>query len=134
MDHSVSNPEGRIDTVYGRVRITPWCVDTAACEEPPSPMKHAALPHPSNYLLSAFPNPFNSTSILRLEVPQPEIVRVELFDVLGRRVKELWSGAVAEEKEVALDGSALSSGVYFVRMTNTIWNRPLITTKIVVLK
>jgi len=49
-------------------------------------------------------------------------------------VKELWNAPVANEKEFTLDGTNLSSGIYFVRATDTIWNRPLATGKMVLMK
>jgi hypothetical protein len=131
--HQFFNPQGLGDTVIGNdVSISPWCLDTA-CADLSAAEIRPIIP-PFSYALTAYPNPFNNTAILRLEVPQAEIVRVELFDVLGRRVKELWSGIVADRKEIAVDGSALASGVYFVRVMDTIWNRPLVSTKIVRLK
>jgi hypothetical protein len=127
------NPLGQGDTIIGnQISIIPWCTDTN-CTATEAAYRHRAT-YPSTYSLSIYPNPFNRTSIIHLEVPQAEIVRVELFDMLGRRVKELWSGIVADRKEIAVDGSALASGVYFVRVTNTIWNRPLVSAKIVLLK
>lgn len=130
--HPLYNPQGRGDTVQGRVNISGWCLDTACTTTEAA--KDPFNLHPSSFRLSTYPNPFNSTTVLHLEVPQAEIVRLEIFDILGRRVRELWSGVVADEKEIAFDGSTLASGVYFIRATNTIWNRPLISTKIVLLR
>jgi hypothetical protein len=130
---AINHPQGYGDTVAVGTDFTPWCTDTLTCEEPTTANYRFSF-HPSAFILSAYPNPFNSTTILRLRVPHAEIVRVELFDILGRRVRELWAGAVADEEEIVFDGSALASGVYFVRVTNTIWNRPLVSTKIVLLK
>ena len=72
--------------------------------------------------------------ILHLEVPHAEIVRVEVFNVLGLRARELWAGAEAEEKDIGLDGSDMASGIYFIRATDTIYHRPLASAKVVLLK
>jgi hypothetical protein len=130
---AVDNPEGRGDSIAGNVAYSPWCVDTTCSGTWATNQRDRNL-HPSSFILTCAPNPFNSATVIRLEVPRAEIVRVELYDLLGRKVRELWAGAVADEKEIDLDGSALSSGTYFVRVTNTIWNRPLASTKLVLLK
>ncbi len=127
------NPAGRGDSLTGDVRFDPWCTDSARCEEPTGFDGSPTL-SPSAFRLSAYPNPFNGTTVLRLQVPQAEIVKIELFDLLGRKVGIGWSGAVAREKEITFDGSALASGVYFVRVSSSIQSQPLVSAKVVLLK
>lgn len=91
-------------------------------------------PLPTALCLTAFPNPFNSTCRILLEVDEPQIVRVELFDLLGRRVKELWSGALGLDREIAFNGSEPSLGIYFVRATEVVHRRPLATALLVMVK
>lgn len=130
--HAETNPDGHGDTIQGRINFSPWCADTSCLQA--AGAKDPFTLRPLSFRLSAFPNPFNSTTVIRLEVPQADIVRIELFDILGRKVRELWAGVVADEKEITVDGSTMASGVYFIRATDTIWNRPLVSTKIVLLK
>ncbi|MCB2198630.1 T9SS type A sorting domain-containing protein [bacterium] len=67
---------------------------------------------------SAYPNPFNPTMTVEISLPQASPLRVEAFDVLGRRVALLHQGrAEAGVRQFVLDGSSLSSGAYFVRAT-----------------
>ncbi len=67
---------------------------------------------------SVFPNPFNPTTEVRLALPEPGEVCIELVDVLGRRVAVLYEGAFpAGRYSFTVDGSRLASGVYFVRAT-----------------
>ncbi len=66
-----------------------------------------------------YPNPFNPTTIIPYELPVASDVRLELFDVLGRKVATLVNAREdAGFRAVALNASALnlSSGVYFYRI------------------
>ena len=75
------------------------------------------IPHPSSLILSAFPNPFNAQTTIRFDLPIRSHVTLDVFDVLGRRVAELTEGMrEAGTHQVTFDASALSSGIYFVRM------------------
>jgi hypothetical protein len=69
-------------------------------------------------LLPSAPNPFAQTARLRYRLPEPAQVRLEVFDLLGRRVAMLVDGErPAGPHEVQLDGSQLAAGPYFVRLT-----------------
>ncbi|CAG0983195.1 hypothetical protein ANRL2_02603, partial [Anaerolineae bacterium] len=62
------------------------------------------------------PNPFNPGSDIRYQISEPSIVRLAVYDLLGRAVAIL----VNERKEpgtytVRFDGSGLASGVYVYR-------------------
>lgn len=63
-----------------------------------------------------YPNPFNSQTTLRFDVPKLSWVEIELFDILGRKIKTLLS----EPKEPGsykfnLTNDNLASGVYIIR-------------------
>jgi hypothetical protein len=69
-------------------------------------------------LAQNYPNPFNPTTTIRYELPKSSMVKLSVYDMLGREVSML----VNERKyagvhEVKFDGSGLASGVYFYRMT-----------------
>ncbi len=65
---------------------------------------------------SPYPNPFKGSAILPLELPEAAEVRVEVFDVLGRRVGVLLDVALAAgEHEIRFEARNLATGVYFVR-------------------
>jgi len=130
----VHNPGGNGARVQGMIQIDPWCIDTLACAEPSAVRDRSFIPHLSSFSLSAFPNPFNAITRIRLQAPSPFIARVEVYNILGRRVEELWSGVVAYEKDITFDGASLPSGVYLVRATDIIGNRPLALTKVVLLR
>jgi hypothetical protein len=68
-------------------------------------------------LHGAAPNPVRGQATLRYEVPEQTSVRIDLFDVLGRRVTTLVNRKeVAGRQTTTFDASRLSSGTYFVRL------------------
>ncbi len=128
--HATLNPNGQGDEIQGNVWFEPWYPDTSFLESTPG----ISTPLPDQFTLEAYPNPFNSSITLKLIPSAVAIVRVELFNVMGRRVQEIWSGPIAYEKTISFDGSHLSSGIYFVRVWQPIGNRPMALTKLVLLK
>jgi hypothetical protein len=73
-------------------------------------------------LKSCYPNPFNVSTIIRFQVPSACEIDIEIFNILGERVKS-WHKAYssAGNYQIQWDGtsysnSALSSGIYFCVM------------------
>jgi ligand-binding sensor domain-containing protein len=65
-----------------------------------------------------FPNPFNPTTTIRFALPHRSQVMLSVFNPLGQRVAILINGECgAGYHTVQFDGSGLSSGVYFYRLT-----------------
>lgn len=71
-----------------------------------------------------YPNPFNPNTIVRFEIPQSDWVKLEIFNILGQKVKTLvdeyknagphsviWNGANSSGRQVA-------TGVYFTRLSS----------------
>lgn len=75
------------------------------------------LPRPFA-LLPAYPNPFNPSTTVRVDVPVRSEVTVTVSNLLGRQVMTLADGSLrAGIHAFTLDGSRLASGVYLVRAT-----------------
>jgi parallel beta-helix repeat protein len=69
-------------------------------------------------LLDNYPNPFNSTTIIRYAIPCRSRVRLEVFNLLGQRVEKLLdTRQQAGQHSVAWDASRFASGIYFYRLT-----------------
>ena len=66
----------------------------------------------------AYPNPFNPEAHFRFAVQREQVVRVDLYDVLGRRVKVLYEGqpSAGQMHTIRIDGSNLPSGLYMVHV------------------
>ncbi len=68
--------------------------------------------------LNNYPNPFNPATTISFSVPQAGNVVVEVFDVRGRKVSEMFKGALeAKDYSLNFNGEGLSSGTYFYRVT-----------------
>ncbi|MCB2199714.1 T9SS type A sorting domain-containing protein [bacterium] len=74
---------------------------------------------PATFKVTApYPNPFNPSTRFQVELPRPGLLRVEVFDLLGRRVVSLHEGrATADVHNFTFDGSSYPSGLYFIRAT-----------------
>jgi hypothetical protein len=76
---------------------------------------------PMSYqLYPCYPNPFNPTTTISFTLPKAGNVKLTVFDVTGREVRSGIRGGntsyTAGEHHLTFDGSALTSGEYFVRM------------------
>jgi len=73
---------------------------------------------PLHYSLAQnYPNPFNPTTILTYQLPTASDVKLEVFDVLGKKVATLVNERQsAGTHNITFNASALSSGVYFYRL------------------
>jgi uncharacterized protein (DUF1501 family) len=74
---------------------------------------------PASYtLMQNYPNPFNPLTTIVYDLPDPAHVRIAVYDSAGEEVAVLVdAGMEAGRKSVDFNGSWLSSGVYFYRMT-----------------
>jgi len=68
-----------------------------------------------NYvLMQNFPNPFNSQTTIKYQLPYSQAVRLEIFNTSGQKVATLVNERQEpDEYEVVWDASALPSGIYF---------------------
>lgn len=64
-----------------------------------------------------YPNPFNPSTVIKYQLPRPEMVTIKVYDLLGKEIASL----VNERKEpgyyeAVFDGSNLASGLYFYKI------------------
>ena len=64
------------------------------------------------------PNPSTGATTLSVAVSSSQRVRVDVYDVLGRRVRSVFDGTVpaGARRTLQVEGATLSSGVYLVRV------------------
>jgi len=78
--------------------------------------KYSSLPT-KNILYQNYPNPFNPVTTIKYYLVKPSVVRIKIFDVLGREVKTLLDlPRTAGEHSVRINSEGFSSGVYFYRL------------------
>lgn len=75
-----------------------------------------------------YPNPFNPATTIAFELPERSHVRLELFNVLGQRVRSLVDGTMSAGVHTAEwdgrndAGKNVASGVYFYRLETGSWS------------
>ena len=90
----------------------------------PQAYETSLKPHrPANFYLSQnFPNPFNTETVITFALPRSSDVKIEIFNILGQKVKDLVDERVsAGYKQVVWDGkdnnaNIVASGIYFYRI------------------
>lgn len=65
-----------------------------------------------------FPNPFNPTTVINFSLPLKNFVTIKVYDVNGKEIAELINAEKqAGENLIEFNGSNLSSGVYYYKLT-----------------
>lgn len=83
--------------------------DAGGIEEPLLPERFG--------LSQNYPNPFNPTTTIKFQLAEESMVRLEVYDILGRRVAVLVNDQMqAGYHQTMFDANRLASGVYFYRM------------------
>jgi hypothetical protein len=89
---------------------------------PEEEFKSKSLPMKSR-VLTSYPNPFNATTTISYSLPEPSLVKIKIYNVLGQLVTTL----VEEQKQagvhaVQFEADQFSSGVYYYRLTAGIYS------------
>ena len=68
-------------------------------------------------LFNNFPNPFNPVTKIKFALPKSSVVKLTVFDILGREISVVLNGNYdAGYYEINFDGSKLASGIYFYKI------------------
>ncbi|MBD3257594.1 T9SS type A sorting domain-containing protein [candidate division GN15 bacterium] len=74
------------------------------------------------FLAQNYPNPFNSSTVIEVSLPERAEVKLELFNILGQRVRLLADGPLAAgSHQIEWDGAyaggrSAPTGIYFYRL------------------
>ena len=77
------------------------------------------------FILNCFPNPFNSSVSISFRLNRENIIKIEIYDILGRRVKSFFNGKLKPGNHtLSWKGddesyTSVSNGVYFCVLTNS---------------
>jgi len=73
------------------------------------------------YTLQVTPNPVETTALVRFTVPETGVATIDLYDALGQRVRQLYSGTVTPgETTLELNTAELPAGTYIVKVSSGI--------------
>ena len=76
-----------------------------------------AIPVTTYVLYQNYPNPFNPITTIRYELPQDGLVTIEVFDILGQKVKTVLNELKnAGRYELTFSSTGLASGVYIYQL------------------
>jgi len=70
-------------------------------------------------VLIVYPNPFNSTVAIKLEIRKPDFIETAVFDVLGRKIRDFENAwrevgpSIIQWDGKDNEGRNVSSGIYF---------------------
>ncbi|MDT8324145.1 MAG: DUF362 domain-containing protein [Bacteroidota bacterium] len=100
-------------SLYYRLRQ----VDNDGTQEYSASVEVPLLSHPSDWTLEQnYPNPFAASTDLPVFLPRDAVLRLDVYDLSGARVAQLWDGALtAGTHYFTIDGSALPAGSYVAR-------------------
>jgi hypothetical protein len=91
-------------------------VDITLTDPSATPPLPRALPRELS-LISVYPNPFNSAATVTFTLGNASAVEMVAYDLLGREALRIEAGVLsAGDHNLTLNGDALPSGVYLVRL------------------
>jgi len=82
-------------------------------------VRNELTPLPQAVSLSAYPNPFNSSTTINYSLPKAGHITITICNILGQSVATLYSGIQnAGPHSLAWDATPFSSGLYFARLNH----------------
>jgi hypothetical protein len=113
----------RADSAYRFTSIVPVSKLTVLIGDPKKVDEDASAVLPSSFaLLPNFPNPFNPSTAIAVDLPKESMVSLKVYDVLGNEVESLHDGQLEAGRHWFVwsgrneRGLNVSSGVYLARM------------------
>ena len=71
------------------------------------------------YLSAPYPNPFSVRTAFKLAVSETQPIRVDVYNVIGKRVASVFDGTVQAgiDYEFLVDGEGLPNGLYMIKVS-----------------
>jgi hypothetical protein len=81
-------------------------------------VKNISIEIPDKYVLyQNYPNPFNPETKIKFDIPKSGMLKLRIYDLLGKEVKTLYSGYLnAGKYEYSFNGMELASGIYIYKL------------------
>ncbi len=84
-------------------------------EEGGGPQTAMTIPLRPAFGMNVYPNIFTHNAVIQYTIPDKQFVRLDLYDIIGRRIKMIIEGTVEPGiYSCNLNSSDLSSGIYFL--------------------
>ncbi|MEM4406363.1 MAG: T9SS type A sorting domain-containing protein [Candidatus Methanomethylicaceae archaeon] len=95
-------------------------LDIYDCSEALAVHERENPPIPSQFLLEAYPNPFNAFSTVRFDLPTGGIFDLILRDQNGRLIQRIYGSRYFDSGShyLNLNGHTLASGIYFLELSS----------------
>lgn len=108
----------QIDTTFPDVfEILDGMPDIGAIEYSTTSIENQGAYINSFTLLQNYPNPFNPTTKIKFDIPKSGIVKLVIYDILGREVSRLVNTKLtAGRYEMEWNAGGYASGMYFYRL------------------
>ncbi|MCP4580830.1 MAG: T9SS type A sorting domain-containing protein [candidate division Zixibacteria bacterium] len=104
-----SDGSDEVFCIYDDMIIICELQDNVGVDEPSAPLPAF---HTSNH-----PNPFNASTTIEYDLPQPADVQITIFNILGQQIANLVDSPLAAgNHQVSWDAGDLPSGMYFYRI------------------
>jgi len=95
-------------------------ISVNSCSNPPCPMPKMRADEilPETFAVeNNYPNPFNPSTNIKYQIPEPSEVRLDVYNILGRRIATLVNETqTAGFYTTRFDARNLASGVYIARL------------------
>ncbi len=83
-------------------------------------------------IVNCFPNPFNSSTTIKVQLQQNELVNLEVFNLLGQRIESIFYGYLEKgSHNFYFQNNEISSGLYLLRCSS---NKTQKTEKLILMK
>jgi hypothetical protein len=87
---------------------------------------------PTHLSLKAYPNPFNQSCKLDIEIPKNQFTTISIYDMLGNQVDILANKALSKGQHTfSWNAYNQTSGIYFIKIQNSNYMK---TQKIMLIK
>lgn len=96
---------------------------TIIIKEPTSVNSEKYVPE-SFQMSDAYPNPFNPSTTIKLEIPKNMHIKILIFDINGKLVNSLFQGQLdIGTYKYTWNTSNISSGIYFIKLESRDFNK-----------
>jgi len=114
---SGGDPDVQTDLTYARLSGQEYGVRLESLFDIRVSIEDAHYEPSGSIRLQVYPNPFSAQATLVFRMPGADSIELEIYNALGQRVRRQALGVMpGGEHQFVMDGTDLSTGMYFVRL------------------